>query len=87
MATTSSQDVAVPAHAGIGSTPPKHSSSKLEDQAATAALYVTNHDRQQQKEKSGQEFLNKHHRLSSAGKSHHLTSLTVRNPAESVHVG
>jgi len=44
----------------------KHTrSSKLEDQAATAALYVTAH----QQGKTGQEFLNKHHRLSSAGKS------------------
>lgn len=50
-------------------------SSKLEDQAATAALYVTNQQHKDHKDstapsKSGQEFLNKHHRLSSAGKCH-----------------
>jgi len=41
-------------------------SAKLEDQAATAALLATGHGRQ--KSRSGQEYLDKNHKLSSAGK-------------------
>ena len=47
---------------------PHPTSSKLEDQAATAALYVTQYDRQK---KGGQDFLDKDHKLSSAGKWSH----------------
>ena len=47
-------------------------SVRLEDQAATAALYVTGNKGQQNKR--GQEFLDKDHKLSSAGK-HHLRKL------------
>jgi len=46
------------------SSQPRPANSKLEDQAATAALYVTRYDRQN---KNGQEFLDKDHKLSSAG--------------------
>jgi len=51
----------------IDSTNQKSSNSaKLEDQAATAALYVTGHGRP--KGKTGHEYLDKDHKLSSAGK-------------------
>jgi hypothetical protein len=41
-----------------------HTSSKLEDQAALAALYVTKYDTS----KDGQKYLDSDHKLSSAGK-------------------
>lgn len=47
---------------------PHTSSTKLEDQAALAALYVTNHDREQATQKDKHEFLDSDHKLSSAGK-------------------
>ncbi|KAG4034840.1 hypothetical protein MFRU_002g01900 [Monilinia fructicola] len=45
--------------------PTRTSSNKLEDQAATAALYVTNQNNQ--KPKTGHEFLDSDNKLSSAG--------------------
>jgi hypothetical protein len=45
---------------------PHTSSNKLKDQAATAALYVAKHD-EGSNSKSGYEFLDKNHKLSSAG--------------------
>lgn|ERR1711969_443811 len=46
------------------------SSTKLEDQAALAALYVTKYDNNHgSSKKNGQEFLDKDNKLSSAGKS------------------
>lgn len=47
--------------------PTRTSSNKLEDQAATAALYVTNQNNQ--KPKTGHEFLDSDNKLSSAGKN------------------
>jgi len=66
MATASQPTGAVPTGPieDVSSKPRPATSNKLEDQAATAALYVTQYDRQK---KSGQEFLGKDHRLSSAG--------------------
>lgn len=46
-------------------TKPRQKPEKLEDQAATAALYVSRHEKSN---KTGQEFLDKDHRLSSAGR-------------------
>jgi hypothetical protein len=43
---------------------PHTSSTKLEDQAALAALYVTKYD----STKDGQKYLDSDHKLSSAGK-------------------
>jgi len=51
--------------AAQGAQKPHTSSTKLEDQAALAALYVTKYDKSS---KNGQAFLDGHHRLSSAGK-------------------
>lgn len=50
---------------------PHTSSSKLEDQAAVAALYVTKYDKSQgaNKSKSGYDVLDHDNRLSSAGES------------------
>ena len=45
---------------------PPTGSTKLEDQAALAALYVTKYDKSS---KNGHEFLDGDHRLSSAGMS------------------
>lgn len=45
--------------------PTRTSSNKLEDQAATAVLYVTNQN--SQKPKQGYEFLDSDNKLSSAG--------------------
>jgi len=57
---------------------PRHKeSTKLESQAATAALYDTGHGRQ--RSKSGQEYLDKHQRLSSAGAA---ASLKYANPQD-----
>jgi hypothetical protein len=47
---------------------PHTTSTKLEDQAALAALYVTKYDNASLP-KNGYEFLDSHHKLSSAGKS------------------
>jgi hypothetical protein len=47
---------------------PHTTSTKLEDQAALAALYVTKYDNASLP-KNGYEFLDNHHKLSSAGKS------------------
>jgi hypothetical protein len=47
---------------------PHTSSTELEDQAALAALYVTKYDNASLP-KNGYEFLDSHHKLSSAGKS------------------
>lgn len=53
--------------AGVqGAQKPHTTSTKLEDQAALAALYVTKYD---SSSKDGQAFLDSDHRLSSAGKS------------------
>jgi len=46
------------------SKPHPHTSNKLEDQAALAALYVTKYD----SSSDGQRFLDSDHKLSSAGK-------------------
>jgi hypothetical protein len=46
---------------------PHTTSTKLEDEAALAALYVTNYDNASLP-KNGYEFLDSHHKLSSAGK-------------------
>jgi len=46
---------------------PRTSSTKLEDQAALAALYVTKYD---DVTKNGREFLDNTNKLSSAGKKH-----------------
>jgi len=51
--------------------------AKLESQAATAALYATGHGRQ--RSKSGQEFLDKNRKLSSAGAA---ASLKYANPED-----
>lgn len=56
---------------------PRPASSKLEDQAATAALYVTRNKRQSKT--TGQEFLDKDQRLSSAGAA---ASLKYANPQD-----
>lgn len=47
---------------------PHTTSTKLEDHAALAALYVTKYDNASLP-KNGYEFLDSHHKLSSAGKS------------------
>ncbi|KAG0645249.1 hypothetical protein D0Z07_9023 [Hyphodiscus hymeniophilus] len=63
--------------AGAQGAPKSHpTSAKLEDQAATAALYVTQYDKSS---KNGQEFLDGHHRLSSAGAA---ASLKYANPQD-----
>ncbi|KAH8598211.1 hypothetical protein B0O99DRAFT_592098 [Bisporella sp. PMI_857] len=56
---------------------PHTHSSKLEDQAATAALYATGNSRQPKK--SGHEYLDKNNKLSSAGAA---ASLKYANPQD-----
>jgi hypothetical protein len=56
----------VPTSSIEGARKPHASSTKLEDQAALAALYVTKYD---SSTKDGHAFLDSDHRLSSAGKT------------------
>jgi hypothetical protein len=59
----------VPPTSGIqDANKPHTTSTKLEDQAALAALYVTKYDNASLP-KNGYDFLDSHHKLSSAGKS------------------
>ncbi|KAK0110795.1 hypothetical protein ONS96_002388 [Cadophora gregata f. sp. sojae] len=64
----------------IQDTKPHTSSTKLEDQAALAALYVTKYDNSNgSPKKSGKEFLDKDNKLSSAGAA---ASLKYANPQD-----
>jgi hypothetical protein len=59
---------AVPTSGTQDANKPHTTSTKLEDQAALAALYVTKYDNASLP-KNGYEFLDSHNKLSSAGKS------------------
>ena len=61
---TSSSTAMAPKGPIEGGSKPHTSSTKLEDQAALAALYVTKYDKASN---DGQDFLDSDHKLSSAG--------------------